>query len=288
MPEYKALPLFLISLAAIAAWAVVRRWGGRRWRRHAVEASGVVLFIGIDRYYDLPWYAYILALVIASALYHWNVRGSLEEVCKAIGPIPLPELGLRLQRIPNVFPVTGSIPGMTPSGGKWPGFVALWGAEPIVRPVPPNPNAPPVFTVALQYVQEDEDEYGIILLGEVPKELPIELVIHHRDGQGRFTRFLEHSQLITGLPGQEVRFAIRCSPKDFAFKLFGKEAFAILGPLFNLRSEDREVFVHVEGRHVRVCSSRTFGPEELKVFVAMGARWIYGLRAAAEQLGRAS
>ena len=278
MPEYKALPLVLVLAAAVAAWAGLRRLGGPRWRPYAVPAMGAVLIVGLEWFYDLPAYAYWLGIAITPFLFHRSVKNRLERAARRIKELDLREPGLRLERIPD------------PTGRH----VALWRTSlPAQRPeapAAPFSQAPPEaaargpgtdpLVMALDFIGEWDDNYGVVLWGETPGHNPVEFVLHTQEAQGRCARILASEESLDSMRGWESWMVVRSQPREFAFHLLDLQAFALLHELFQFRAEGRDMYVHVEGRVVRIGATRTFEEAELRRFLEIGARWIQKVRLA--------
>ena len=271
-------PLAAVVGVSVLVGYGMREWGGREGRHYAVAVAGAVLICGLDYVYELPLYAYLVAIVLAPLLYHRGVRSRLKPALAKLGPIELNDLGIRLVAIDH-----------DPEK-----YLGIWRAEPVEREPDPNhqsimarPKAvdevgagsrPESLMISLEFEGEMDDDYDIILTGEGARPFSGQLMLFHRESIGGFTSVHEHHTEVDAVSGTEEWMRVRSDPPGYAFRLLDARALEILHELFVLQSEDRQMYTVVEGDKVRVVATRTFEKEDLQKFLTFGALWIQKVR----------
>lgn len=272
MPAFDPRPLALTLATSAAAGFGLRRWGGRTARQYAVAVAGAVLIFGLDWAYELPLYAYLAGILLTPFVYHRSVRSRLAAACRRLEAVPLDEMGvtLRLQADPGAH-------------------VALWRAEPLEdssraplsiggRPAAVaevhEGTGPEDLALALDFTGEMDDDYQVTLYGESARPPRGELLVCHREADPGWLAGAD----VNGISGVEPWMIVRARPAGFAFELLDSRALGILHELFKIQSEYSELHAIVEGRSIRIVSTRTFNRRQLPQLVAWGARWIQKVR----------
>lgn len=278
MPAFDPKPLGIVLGAAVVVYVVMRRFG-REGRHYSVAGAGAALILGLDYAYGLPLYAYLAGILLAPFVYHRGVKKRLHAALADMGPVQLPDLGIRLVRCPD-------------GSDK---YLAMWRAEPLeqeqsaadtgsilARPTAVSEveqgSLPSSLLVALEFEGEMDDDYDIILSGDAPKGLSGQLMLCHRESVGSFTHIHEEHQEVENVPGAEAWMCVRSEPAGYAFRLLDARVFEILHELFEMQSEERQMYTVIEGDKIRVVSTRTFSPDELERLVTWGSRWIQRVR----------
>ncbi|MBI4347728.1 MAG: hypothetical protein HY553_12800 [Elusimicrobia bacterium] len=271
-------PLGFVLGGAVVVYFVMRRFG-REGRHYSVAGAGAALILGLDYAYGLPLYAYLAGILLAPFVYHRGVKKRMQAALSGMGPVQLPDLGIRLVRCPD-------------GSGK---YLAMWRAEPLEQEestadtgsIMARPSLvaevaqgslPSSLLVALEFEGEMDDDYDIIFSGDAPKGLSGQLMLCHRESVGSFTHIHEEHQEVENLPGAEAWMCVRSEPPGYAFRLIDARAFEILHELFEMQSEERQMYTVIEGDKIRIVSTRTFNAEELERLITWGSRWIQKVR----------
>ncbi|MFH1725677.1 MAG: hypothetical protein ABII00_13795 [Elusimicrobiota bacterium] len=246
MPEN---PLVILALSAVGAAAIggsLYKSGNREAGTWAVPVGAAVLIGGAGYALYLPNWLVVGVFLTVLFLFHRTVRGRLLRAARGIGEVAVPELELVLRRLPE------------PEGKK---AVAVWSSG----------EGPEPLDMSLDFVGEAEDEYSVILSAEAPRFRPGVLVIHDRRASGECLRVLREREPVVDLKGQAADMVVRSLPVDYAFGVLDLRTLAALQDIFELRTEKRELYVHVSGRYMRVISSAIFREDELRTLVARAA-----------------
>lgn len=261
--EESLLPLLVSLMAAVCVGGGLRRFGGRKGRPWAVPAATAILLGGAGSHFDLPDWAVVAAVLGAPFLFHRTVRGRLAAAARGCARLEVPEVGVTLRRVPDY-------------SGK---HVGLWTAASERGDAAPDPHA---LVLALDFVGEADDEYEVVVRGESPVHLRGELVVHHRDAQGPFASILAGESDLRGLPGLSADWSLRTLPDDYGFEVVDAGAMAVIHEVFDLRNEEREVYIHVRGRSMRIGATGTFSASEIPLVLSAAARLFMRLRALPE------
>jgi hypothetical protein len=250
------LPGLITAILALGLGMALRKWGGRKYQRHAVPAAAAVLMIGIDLAYDLPFYVYIVALFVAPLLFHRSVKGKLSAAAAKIPELSVPRLGLSLRLTPD------------PSGQH----IAFWRSE-------DSPGAAPLqpILLTLDFAGEAEDDYQVSVWGTSQKYFPVRLVVYHPNAEDVLAGFPKQLAPVAGIPGCKD-WGVRCNELDFALSVLDQKAAAALIEVFSLRTDEREMYLEVDGGVIRVVSNRTFNEDELRTMLEAMVLWVHRVR----------
>jgi hypothetical protein len=250
------LPGLITAILALGLGMALRQWGGRKYQKHAVPAAAAVLMIGIDLSYDLPFYVYLVALFVAPLLFHRSVKGKLSAAAAKITDLTVPRLGLSLKRTP----------------GSSDAHIGFWRSEALPGAAPLQP-----LLLTLDFAGEVEDDYQVSVWGTSQKYFPVHLVVHHPHAEDVLSGFPKELAPVADIPGCKG-WGVRCNEIDFALSLLDQKASAALTEIFSLRTDEREMYVEVNGGVIRLVSNRTFNEDELRTMLEAMALWVHRVR----------
>lgn len=250
------LPGLITAILALGSWMALREWGGPKYRKHAVAVAAAVLLIGVDLAYELPIYVYAVALFVAPLLFHRSVKAKLSSAAARITELSVPRLGLSLALMPDQ------------SGAH----IGLWQTAALPGAAP----APPIL-LTLDFAGEVEDDYQVSVWGTSQKYFPVRLVVHHPDAVDVLAGFPKELAPVADIPGCKG-WGVRCNEIDFALSLLDQKAAAALTEVFSLRSDEREMYLEVDGGVIRVISNRTFDEDELRTMLEAMVLWVHRVR----------
>ena len=101
MAEFNPVPGLGVIGTAVSIGLGMSQWGGRRGRYYAMPVTGTLIIFGLDWFYDFPVYAYLAGIIFAPFLFHRSLQAKLVAASKKIADLPLPELGIKLMRVPD-------------------------------------------------------------------------------------------------------------------------------------------------------------------------------------------
>lgn len=250
-PETQLLPVALAAFGALAAWGLLRNFGGKEYRRYAVPVAALILFIGLDEAFDFPAWSYLLALFVAPFFYHRGVRAKLEAAARAIPEVAVEGCDYRLA-------LADDLPGKP---------VAVWRIAP--REGSGAPAGLPLLT--LEFQGEVEDEYQVLLWAPLRPFKPVSFVVHHKDAATLAARLTSADAI--DVSGAQEWMVVRGKPSDFALEVLDQQALALPRAMLGLRSEERELALQVDGGAARVVSNRTFTKPELETLLQAFLVW---------------
>jgi hypothetical protein len=251
VPETQLIPLIATAFAALSAWAALRNFGGKKYRQYAVPVAGAILIIGVDLAYDLPFWAYGIAIFVAPMLFHRSVRGKLQAAARAMTEIKMESSDVKLLLADDL-------------SGK---HVAIWRIAPIEGQG--SPEGLPL--ASLDFQGETDDEYQIILWAPLKPFRPVSLVIHHKDAETLAARLTKAPAI--DVQGLQDWMVVRSEPSDFGFEVLNDETMSLPRVILGLRNEDREVAIQVDGGAVRVILNQTVTKQELEALLEAFAAW---------------
>lgn len=251
MTATQALPLAITAFLALSAWAGLRSYGGKKFRQYAVPVAGAILIFGVDYVFDLPTWSYLIAICVTPFFYNRTVKGRLARIAREIQELKDEKEGVRL-----LF--ADDVPGA--HAGAW-RIAPLEGAG--------SPQGLPLAKLELQ--GEVEDEYQVVLSAPVRPFRKVSLVIHHKDADTLASRMTKADAI--ELVGAPSWFIARAEPFDFGLVLLDRATIGLLSEVLELRNDEREVFIQLDGHVARVIASRTFERAELELLLKAFLTW---------------
>ena len=251
MTATQALPLAVTAFLALASWAALRQFGGRGYRQYAVPVAAAILIFGVDYVFDLPTWSYLIAILVTPFIYHRSVKSRLAAAARAINDVKAEADGVRLILADDI---TGT-------------HAAAWRIAPLEGSG--APAGLPLVKLELQ--GEVEDEYQVLLWAPVRPFRPVSLVIHHKDAETLAGKLTKAPALdLSGAPSWLIA---RAEPFDFGLLLLDRPTLAFASTILELRGDEREVAIQLDGGATRVVSSKTLDEEELRTLLRAFATW---------------
>jgi len=244
VPEAKALPALGTVLGSMGVGFGLHYLGGEEGRSWAVPAASFVLFLGVDRFYDVPTWAVVAGFVVTTSLFSAILRSRQREAAHKATKVDAGPEGLKLRRVPDY-------------SGK---FVGVWTTVPEGPAPVPAKEGESRFTLYLSFEGVGQDEYRVLLRGVSPRAKAGALTAWSAEsGQGPEP----NEQEVTGLPSQPFDLRLSAKPLDFAFQLADIAFLAGLQEVLSLRRPARALRIHVQGAELAIASSAVFSEQEI-------------------------
>ena len=256
MPQFHVLPLLVTAALTACAWLGLRRFGGRKYRGYAAPAAGAVLIAGLNVGCGLSSWVVAAGLLAAPFFFKRGVKAKLGAVAAKIPEISVEKLGLTLVLQPD------------PSGRH----VAQW-AERVAPGA--GPSVPLILT--LDFEGDQEEAYHVTVWGASRKFSPVHLVVHHPETVDALSGLPKALTPLGGIPGFKD-WSVLCRPFDFALLALDAKAAALFSEIFALRTDERELYLEVQGGVIRLVSDRTLTEDELRRLLPPMAVWIATVR----------
>lgn len=236
------------------------RFGNRTVRSWATPLGGAILFGGIGYAFDLPDWLVIGGFLTTPMVFYKNIKAQQRGAALACSPLQLPE-GKGTLVSPKVSTGTG---------------LGVWEHEPGHR-----------MRLALEFVGEEDEEYRVVLRGQLVKAPKGVLSCHAPGSTLELDPNLKDREALSGLPGLTAGMEVRALPQDYGFELLDLEVLSALGEILNLGTKTRHIHFHLSGPRLRVISTEIFGADELEVLLintAVVLTRVHGIAEAQEKL----